>query len=117
MPDSFFTCLCSLGGFAFGAKYVGQVAQLSNKLDDVALESSSKAAIIPSDLDGELTQQLQRISKRDPTTRLKALQVSSLGPWSHHQSTDRSQLVSKLNSISNIYILFNYNFRLCGHWY
>ena len=34
-----------------------------------------RAAVIPADLDGELAQQLQKLSKRDATTRLKALQV------------------------------------------
>lgn len=37
------------------------------------------AAIIPADLDGELSQQLQKLSKRDATTKLKALQV-----WQGH---------------------------------
>lgn len=36
---------------------------------------AAAAAIIPADLDGELAQQLQKLSKRDATTKLKALQV------------------------------------------
>ena len=37
-----------------------------------------RAAIIPADLDGELSQQLQKLSKRDATTKLKALQVREM---------------------------------------
>lgn len=37
--------------------------------------AATRSAIIPADLDGELSQQLQRLSKRDSTTRLKALQA------------------------------------------
>lgn len=70
------------GGFAFGAKYVGQVAAAvpgaaatAASAADAGGARAAAAAIIPSDLDGELAQQLQKLSKRDATTKLKALQV------------------------------------------
>lgn len=68
------------GGFAFGAKYIGQVASVLPAAAAAAGQGgagteAAKAAIIPADLDGELSQQLQKLSKRDATTKLKALQV------------------------------------------
>ena len=70
------------GGFAFGAKYVGAVAAAvpggggGGGGGEAAGPSIVRAAaIIPSDLDGELAQQLQKLGKRDATTKLKALQV------------------------------------------
>ncbi len=66
-------------GFAFGSKYVGQVAAAVPGAAATAAGDSggarAAAAIIPADLDGELAQQLQKLSKRDATTKLKALQV------------------------------------------
>ena len=57
------------GGFAFGSKYIdAQPGQPS-------AGDAAKSAILPPDLDGELAQQLQRLSKRDSTTRVKALQA------------------------------------------
>lgn len=83
-------------GFAFGSKYISQVSPQSQ---DVPVPSGP-TAIIPSDLDGELAQQLQRLTKRDATTRLKSLQTlrsvvatkseddmrCMLGPWSYYFS-------------------------------
>jgi hypothetical protein len=69
------------GGFAFGAKYIGQVASVLPTAAAAATaapaggEAIKAAAIIPADLDGELSQQLQKLSKRDATTKLKALQA------------------------------------------
>ena len=69
------------GSFAFGAKYVSQVASVlppgaaGGGGSAAAAGDAIKAAIIPADLDGELSQQLQKLSKRDATTKLKALQV------------------------------------------
>lgn len=72
------------GGFSFGAKYVSTVQAAVGSAgcsggsgggagaSDAAVRG---AAIIPADLDGELAQQLQKLSKRDATTKLKALQV------------------------------------------
>ncbi|PRW55988.1 E3 ubiquitin- ligase listerin [Chlorella sorokiniana] len=65
-------------GFAFGSKYVGQVAAAVPGAAAAAGDGSgarAAAAIIPADLDGELAQQLQKLSKRDATTKLKALQA------------------------------------------
>jgi hypothetical protein len=45
---------------------------LPSPSSDAALRAS---AIIPADLDSEVAQQLQKLSKRDATTKLKALQV------------------------------------------
>lgn len=75
------------GGFAFGAKYIGQVASVLPGAGSGASGSGAgagegaalRAAIIPADLDGELSQQLQKLSKRDATTKLKALQVLRVG--------------------------------------
>ncbi|GAB4820968.1 hypothetical protein N2152v2_008014 [Parachlorella kessleri] len=65
------------GGFAFGAKYIGQVASVLPAAAAPTLQAAEvpRAAIIPADLDGELSQQLQKLSKRDATTKLKALQA------------------------------------------
>lgn len=75
------------GGFAFGAKYIGQVASVLPGAGSGGPGSGAgagegaalRAAIIPADLDGELSQQLQKLSKRDATTKLKALQVLRVG--------------------------------------
>lgn len=71
-------------GFAFGSKYVGQVAAAVPGAAAAAAAGDAggaraAAAIIPADLDGELAQQLQKLSKRDATTKLKALQVGAAG--------------------------------------
>ena len=59
------------GGFSFGSKYISTVAP-----SHAAAASPSKpSAAIPADLDGELAQHLLRLTKRDATTRLKALQA------------------------------------------
>ncbi|KAL4534477.1 hypothetical protein Ndes2526A_g05373 [Nannochloris sp. 'desiccata'] len=63
----------STGGFAFGAKYISKVALSSTEV--IPQPSAGPSAVIPSELDGELSQQLQRLTKRDATTRLKALQT------------------------------------------
>lgn len=69
------------GGFAFGASYIGQVAAAvpraggGSSSEPAASGAVRAGAIIPADLDGELSQQLQKLSKRDATTKLKALQV------------------------------------------
>ena len=90
--------------FAFGAKYISQVsssaspAGAASSSPSPSLHSnapSTLSSIIPAALDGELSQHVQRLTKRDATTRLKALQslrslVSQkseddlkcmLGPW------------------------------------
>eukprot|EP00887_Chlorella_sp_A99_P002776 scaffold6.g2776.t1 len=66
--------------FAFGAKYVEQVAKAVPKAAGAAAgageaAAAPRAALLPPDLDGELSQQLQKLSKRDATTKLKALQA------------------------------------------
>ncbi|KAL4457478.1 hypothetical protein ABPG75_012343 [Micractinium tetrahymenae] len=70
------------GGFAFGASYIGQVAAAAPRAgggsgggEPPAPAAVRAGAIIPADLDGELSQQLQKLSKRDATTKLKALQA------------------------------------------
>ncbi|KAL4857852.1 3-hydroxyisobutyryl-CoA hydrolase [Chlorella vulgaris] len=74
----------STSGFSFGAKYVSAVQAavpggagggLPSASSDAALRAS---AIIPADLDSEVAQQLQKLSKRDATTKLKALQALKL---------------------------------------
>ena len=81
--------------FAFGAKYISQV---SSAQDDAPASAAGPSAVIPTDLDGELAAALQRLTKRDATTRLKALQTlravvgdkpeaeirRALGPWSYY---------------------------------
>lgn len=54
-------------------------------VEPAATAAVRAGAIIPADLDGELSQQLQKLSKRDATTKLKALQVGQ-GPRSTEQS-------------------------------
>lgn len=92
------------GGFAFGAKYVQQVAAAvpatrggSGSRSEAAAAAAPRAAVIPPDLDGELAQQLHKLTKRDATTKLKALQalralasskpaddvVAALPPWAY----------------------------------
>jgi hypothetical protein len=69
---------CRTPGFSFGAKFISKVSK-SDATDSERPASAAdvpKAAIIPTDLDGELTQQLHKLSKRDATTKVKALQVS-----------------------------------------
>lgn len=82
------------GGFSFGSKYISQVS--GNAPSPSAAPSAS--ALIPSELDGQLSQQLQKLSKRDAITRLKALQTLNelikvksssdmgpmLGPWAYY---------------------------------
>jgi hypothetical protein len=73
------------GGFAFGAKYVSAVQAArpgagsgATGSDGGGGEQALRAApIIAADLDSELAQQLQKLSKRDATTKLKALQVGA----------------------------------------
>ena len=62
------------GGFAFGANYVSAVSNSGASTAPVSGQAS-KSAVIPSALDGELSQQLQRLTKRDSTTRMKSLQA------------------------------------------
>lgn len=73
----------STGGFAFGSKYISQVAPQGSS-DAPPLPTASAA--IPVELDGDLAQQLQKLSKRDATTRLKALQ--SLGTLIPQRSSE-----------------------------
>lgn len=61
------------GGFAFGAKYISKVAPSSTL--DILPPFAGPSAVISSELDGELSQQLQRLTKRDATTRIKSLQT------------------------------------------
>jgi hypothetical protein len=59
--------------FSFGAKYIAQVAGDSAASPGSGAPAAAAAsAIVPPELDGELAQALQRLSKRDATTRLKA---------------------------------------------
>lgn len=62
----------SSGGFTFGAKYISQVAPEQTGNTAAAVNVSPA---IPLELDSELAQQLQKLSKRDATTRLKSLQM------------------------------------------
>lgn len=81
-------------GFSFGAKYI---AHVSPSTSDAPAAAAGPSAVIPTDLDGELAAALQRLTKRDATTRLKALQTlraavadkpeaevrRALGPWAY----------------------------------
>ena len=86
-PLGSFSGATPTAGFAFGAKYVGQVAAAvpgaaaAASTADAGGARAAAAAIIPPDLDGEVAQQLQKLSKRDATTKLKALQVRSAPCW------------------------------------
>jgi hypothetical protein len=76
------------GGFAFGASYLVQVSGAEGSAEDITMTSK---------IDSDMAQQLQRVSKRDSTTRLKALQsllqivqrkdaedaTSLIGAWSY----------------------------------
>lgn len=65
-------------GFGFGAKYAAAVPTRGGGAagpGDAGPTAVRAAAIIPADLDGELSQQLQKLGKRDATTKLKALQA------------------------------------------
>jgi hypothetical protein len=87
----------AFSGFGFGAKYISQV---SSSQDDTPAATTGPSAVIPTDLDGELAAALQRLTKRDATTRLKALQTlravvadkpeaeirRALGPWTYYFS-------------------------------
>lgn len=94
-----------MSGFSFGAKYIAQVSR-DDTMDDQTSSSEASSsqhvsisAIIPAQLSGEVGQYLQKLTKRDETTRLKALQALKrliesgaseeediylmLGPWAY----------------------------------
>lgn len=67
------------GGSSAGSEGSGESA--------AGVAAARAGAIIPADLDGELSQQLQKLSKRDATTKLKALQVREEGTSRHGSSS------------------------------
>ena len=71
-----------MSGFSFGAKYIVQVSRDDTGDDQTKPPSEAStsqhvpiSAIIPAQLNGEVGQHLQKLTKRDETTRLKALQA------------------------------------------
>lgn len=65
-----------MGSFSFGAKYITQVRDDVESDQTVASSPPlGPSAIIPTELNGQVGQQLQKLTKRDATTRLKALQA------------------------------------------
>lgn len=63
--------------FTFGARYVQQLS--ASQSDQSEPADQAPTATIPSELPGEVSQHLQRLTKRDGTTKIKALQVREGG--------------------------------------
>lgn len=59
--------------FTFGGKYAQQLAGAARQ--DEEAQDQGVTAVIPHGLPGEISQHLQRLTKRDGTTKTKALQV------------------------------------------
>lgn len=63
-------------GFAFGGKYAKQLAASdAGGSRDAKPEQESIKATIPFEVSGEVSQWLQRLTKREGVTKLKSLQV------------------------------------------
>ncbi len=65
-----------------GAQPLARPAEAAGDAGD---PRAAEPALTPGDLDGELLQHLRRLSKRDPVTKLKALQAR--GAWRHRAGT------------------------------
>ncbi len=59
-----------------GAQPLARPAEAASDAGD---PRAAEPALTPGDLDGELLQHLRRLSKRDPVTKLKALQARGAG--------------------------------------
>jgi len=65
-----------MSGFAFGSKYVASLSTNNNTADEDHTTKLGvlRSATIPPNLEGEISQQLQKLLKKDATTKAKALQ-------------------------------------------
>lgn len=65
-----------MSGFAFGSKYVASLSTNNNTADEKHTTKPDilRSATIPPKLEGDISQQLQKLLKKDATTKAKALQ-------------------------------------------
>ncbi len=68
-----------VASFSFGAAYINNVRSGGAASPAPAVVADTGAsAMLPADLDGDVAQHLRKLTKRDATTKVKALQVRQI---------------------------------------